>query len=102
LFLCSLFRAAVAGNRPLRRADGGGTAAADIERHSNSDNAKDESVRVQYTVSIGLAVLRDAGSLKSLVRRADAALYQAKASGRNRVVCESLASRPENCAASSS
>lgn len=41
-----------------------------------------------YTASIGLAVLRDSEPFQELLRRADAALYEAKASGRNRVVCE--------------
>lgn len=43
-----------------------------------------------YTVSIGLAVLRDSDSFHELMRRADAALYQAKASGRNQVIGESV------------
>lgn len=38
-----------------------------------------------YTVSIGLAILKESESLKELMQRADAALYQAKAGGRNRV-----------------
>jgi len=41
-----------------------------------------------YTVSIGLAMLRDSDSFQELMRRADAALYAAKASGRNRVACD--------------
>ncbi|RJF97378.1 GGDEF domain-containing protein [Noviherbaspirillum saxi] len=41
-----------------------------------------------YTVSIGLAMLRDTDSFQELMRRADAALYAAKASGRNRVACD--------------
>jgi diguanylate cyclase (GGDEF)-like protein len=45
---------------------------------------------VPYTVSIGLAVLRDTDSFHELMRRADAALYQAKASGRNQVIGESV------------
>ncbi|WP_292936928.1 GGDEF domain-containing protein [Noviherbaspirillum sp.] len=44
---------------------------------------------VPYTVSIGVASLRDADSHSDLMRRADAALYTAKAIGRNRVVSES-------------
>ncbi|MGH8807722.1 MAG: GGDEF domain-containing protein [Noviherbaspirillum sp.] len=42
-----------------------------------------------YTVSIGVAMLRGPESYHDLMRRADAALYAAKATGRNRVVCES-------------
>lgn len=41
-----------------------------------------------YTVSIGLAVLRDSESFEELMQRADAALYRAKAAGRNMVVGE--------------
>ncbi|QOY92815.1 GGDEF domain-containing protein [Massilia sp. UMI-21] len=42
---------------------------------------------VAYTVSIGLAMLERGEDIAGLMRRADAALYQAKAEGRNRVVC---------------
>ncbi len=41
-----------------------------------------------YTVSIGVATLHGAESYHDVMRRADAALYAAKATGRNRVVCE--------------
>ncbi|POR40490.1 GGDEF domain-containing protein [Methylobacterium sp. V23] len=41
------------------------------------------------TVSIGVAMMgRDAASFEEATRQADAALYQAKAQGRNRVCCE--------------
>ena len=43
------------------------------------------SSRPAYTVSIGLAMLEEGESFASLVSRADAALYAAKADGRNRV-----------------
>ena len=40
------------------------------------------------TVSIGVAISRSGDSVSSLLQRADAALYRAKASGRNRVLSE--------------
>jgi diguanylate cyclase (GGDEF)-like protein len=42
------------------------------------------------TISLGVAELGDGDSLASLLARADAALYQAKAEGRNRVVATPL------------
>ena len=38
------------------------------------------------TVSIGVATLRPDEELSGLIRRADTAMYEAKAAGRNRVV----------------
>ena len=52
-----------------------------IERH-----ADDGAPRV--TVSIGLAEASDDDTVESLLRRADAALYRAKAEGRNRVAAD--------------
>ena len=42
---------------------------------------------ISITVSIGVSEVQDGESAEDLVARADAALYQAKAGGRNRVVC---------------
>jgi diguanylate cyclase len=41
--------------------------------------------RIHVTASIGVAVWNGNASLDELIRRADNALYQAKAAGRNRV-----------------
>jgi diguanylate cyclase (GGDEF)-like protein len=40
---------------------------------------------IRLTVSIGVASIRDTDSLDALMKEADLALYQAKASGRDRV-----------------
>jgi diguanylate cyclase (GGDEF)-like protein/PAS domain S-box-containing protein len=43
---------------------------------------------IRCTVSVGVAALADAGdTLEALMARADAALFAAKAAGRNRVIC---------------
>jgi len=47
-----------------------------------------------YTVSIGLATLQDGETLAGLLGRADAALYGAKAAGRNRVCAAAM---PADC-----
>ena len=44
-----------------------------------------EALSVRATVSIGIAPFRTGDSLAALLQRADAALYRAKASGRNQV-----------------
>lgn len=51
-------------------------------------------VSLHYTVSAGLATALKDESMQDLMRRADAALYQAKASGRNRIVRASGAEQP--------
>ena len=53
------------------------------------------SIPVSYTVSIGVATLAPDESLAALMARADAALYVAKADGRNRVVSAPLPRRVE-------
>ena len=47
-----------------------------------------------YTVSIGLAMLQKGESFAELMARADAALYAAKAGGRNRVECAAATGVP--------
>jgi len=44
-----------------------------------------DGVRINFTLSIGVAVLADDATLDQWVARADAALYRAKQAGRNRV-----------------
>ena len=49
----------------------------------------------RVTISIGVAVLRPDDTPQSLLERADACLYAAKRSGRNRVICETNRRRPD-------
>lgn len=44
--------------------------------------------RMPFTVSIGVASVNDADTPDSLFHRADAALYDAKSGGRNRICCD--------------
>jgi diguanylate cyclase (GGDEF)-like protein len=50
------------------------------------------------TVSIGVAIFAPGDNVASLVERADAAMYTAKLSGRNRVVTENHSQAPVHCA----
>lgn len=54
---------------------------------------------LQATASVGVSICRDAShSIQSIQREADAAMYQAKAGGRNRVSLFSRASQPHSMA----
>ena len=67
------------------------------ERAAESWIALSDGTRLQMTLSLGLADA-SAGSLEAALQRADAALYEAKTQGRNRVVVAPPASstRAEN------
>ena len=49
--------------------------------------APEPKTLLKVTVSIGIAVLEPPETMEHLIERADTALYQAKAAGRNAVVC---------------
>jgi diguanylate cyclase (GGDEF)-like protein len=54
-----------------------------------------------YSISLGVATLQEGESFPALMRRADSALYDAKAAGRNTVISASKAMRvPEENATS--
>lgn len=51
----------------------------------------DGAVRLDFTISIGVAEVKDnLVSLDQLISKADEALYEAKKTGRNRVVCQPI------------
>jgi diguanylate cyclase (GGDEF)-like protein len=50
------------------------------------DDAASDPARARQTVSVGVAMLDDHEDTATLLKRADAAMYAAKAAGRNRVV----------------
>ncbi len=60
----------------------------DVPRFAADEGGEAESIRLQVTISVGIATAVRPASPKpdEVVRRADAALYEAKASGKNRVV----------------
>jgi diguanylate cyclase (GGDEF)-like protein len=65
---------------------------AGLEQGCAADDGRHE---VRYSVSIGLAALEAGESLAGLLKRADAALYAAKAAGRNRVCVAAPLATPQ-------
>lgn len=52
----------------------------------------DGAIRLSFTISIGVAEMTDdMASLDQLISKADEALYEAKKTGRNRVICQPIA-----------
>jgi diguanylate cyclase (GGDEF)-like protein len=71
---------------PMNDIDGALVHAGRIRKHVATNPVHTPSADVSVTVSLGVAeVLDDDASAQSVVSRADAALYRAKAAGRNRV-----------------
>lgn len=71
---------------PMNDIDGALVHAGRIRKHVGTNPVHTPSADVPVTVSLGVAdVLDDDASAQSVVSRADAALYRAKAAGRNRV-----------------
>jgi len=71
------------------RADGARQAAERIRRAIEAHPFTFDELTIRVTISIGIAACPDHGrDIKTLVGRADRALYRAKESGRNRVCVE--------------
>jgi len=50
---------------------------------------------LEFTASIGVAMIDQDEDIHDAIRRADRALYRAKEQGRNRVICAEMAPLPE-------
>jgi diguanylate cyclase (GGDEF)-like protein len=53
--------------------------------HGRIKRAGGEGTIGQVTLSVGIAVAQEGDTLETLIKRSDAALYEAKRLGRNRV-----------------
>ncbi|HJV84149.1 MAG TPA: GGDEF domain-containing protein [Noviherbaspirillum sp.] len=69
-----------------------GATAAAYRLKKSVETGKSGDGLVGVTLSIGVSVLQQGDSLKTLLKRADIALYEAKAKGRTQVVCHPVAS----------
>jgi diguanylate cyclase (GGDEF)-like protein len=59
-----------------------------IRRHIENHHIIIDEVEIPATVSLGVATLEQGDQAASLISRADAALYEAKSAGRNRVMIQ--------------
>ena len=68
-------------------ADGGGTRSAleRIRTEISNSQVSFADAHIEFTVSIGFTLVNSTDNTQACLQRADAALYQAKHSGRNRV-----------------
>jgi diguanylate cyclase (GGDEF)-like protein len=71
---------------PDTAADDAFAAAERIRVAAESLLVEGEGVRISFTISVGVAMLFEGATLDQWIARADAALYKAKQSGRNRVL----------------
>lgn len=74
---------------PLADPSGGRKTGEKIRRRIESIEFSPGGVHCRLTVSIGIAAVHPGASVETAISAADAALYEAKAAGRNRVVAES-------------
>jgi len=71
---------------PKTNIDGAKTVAQGIRKHIENSTYIDEKYSINITVSIGVTHLNESDTLlRTIVQRADEALYRAKENGRNRV-----------------
>lgn len=70
----------------LRGIDDAGAVAEKIRRAVEIPIRRDDGSDLQCTVSIGVAMLEEADTADDVIARADRAMYEAKRSGRNRVI----------------
>jgi diguanylate cyclase (GGDEF)-like protein len=57
-----------------------------IRRSVEDHRVKNEAQTYNVTISMGVAIFKQGDTAETIIKKADEALYQAKESGRNRVV----------------
>jgi diguanylate cyclase (GGDEF)-like protein/PAS domain S-box-containing protein len=80
---------------PSTDAEGAAAVAERLRLAVESQTVEFDGVTIPFTISAGVATMHaDLGDLDALMKRADQALYAAKAAGRNRIECWSPAMVP--------